>query len=68
MGYLPGSTRASGKDRKRFYGIAKGSLEELHYQCLLAADLEYITPETFAAFDAHIQRVSYLLFKIRQNT
>lgn len=39
---VEGKARGSNKDYKRFLLIARGSLEELKYQLLLARDLEYI--------------------------
>ena len=37
-----GKARGSNKDYKRFLLIARGSLEEVNYQMLLAKDLHYI--------------------------
>lgn len=59
-----GNGRRTKKDKKRFLVIAEGSLEELHYQCVLAKDLGYITSKVFEAFDDQIQRVGYLIYKI----
>ncbi|MBI3332266.1 four helix bundle protein [Candidatus Peregrinibacteria bacterium] len=60
-----GSSKRSVKEREHFYEIAACSLEELYYQCLLASDLKYLTSEEFAFADDLIQRVSYLLTKLR---
>lgn len=37
------SKKQSSKEQARFYEISLCSLEELHYQCLLAQELGYIT-------------------------
>jgi four helix bundle protein len=60
-----GNTRRTNKDKSHFFIIALGSLEELHYQCTLARDLEYITKEDFDKVDDHIQRTSFLLTKLK---
>lgn len=60
-----GSGKRSRRERSRFYETALMSLEELHYQCLLSRDLDYLTDEVFTRLDDHIQRVSYLLTKLR---
>ena len=44
---VEGKARGSNKDYKRFLLIARGSLEELKYQMLLARDLEYINNNTY---------------------
>ena len=44
-----GKGRGSSKDFKRFLLIARGSLEELKYQILLAKDLQYISEEKYNA-------------------
>lgn len=61
-----GAGRFTKDDQARFYGMAKASLEEVHYHCTLAKDLGYISMETFTALDSHIQRVSYLLVNLRK--
>lgn len=66
MNIAEGNARLSAKEKNRFYEISHASLEELHYQCLLAKDLHYINHEVFSSLDDKIQRVSYLLTKLRQ--
>jgi four helix bundle protein len=61
-----GNAKISAKEKAHFYETALGSLEELHYQWMLSRDLEYITIEQFALADDHIQRVSFLLTKLRK--
>jgi len=43
-----GTERSSIKDRRHFHEMARTSLEELKYQCILAKDLGY-----FSESDAH---------------
>jgi four helix bundle protein len=44
---VEGKARGSNKEYKRFLLIARGSLEELKYQLLLAKDLHYINENTY---------------------
>jgi four helix bundle protein len=67
MNIAEGNMRRSKKEKSRFIEIAMGSLEELHYQCLLSKDLEYIDQDQFDKCDDHVQRVSYLLTKLRSS-
>jgi len=60
-----GNSRHTKKERARFWEIAHSSLEELHCECRLAYDLGYITPEKFDGLNGEINRVSYLLGKLR---
>ena len=60
-----GSRKSHPKERGQFYERAHCSLEELHYQYLLSCELGYIAQEEFKEVDGHIQRVSYLLMKLR---
>ena len=59
--------RKTKKDRSHFFDIAMGSIDELHYQCILACDLGYITKEECAAFHDQIQRTGYLIHKLQQS-
>ena len=59
-----GNMRRTRKDKRHFLDIAISSLEELHYQCVLALDLHYLTPEQFHDADDRIQRISYLLTRL----
>ena len=59
--------RRTKKDRSNFLDISKGSIEELHYQCILARDLEYITKKECEELHDHIQRTGYLLHKFQQS-
>ena len=60
-----GNTKRSSKDKARFFEIARGSLEELHCQCRIAHGLRYLDRAEFTAIDDHLQRVSYLLHRLR---
>lgn len=62
-----GNSRASKKDKSHFVTIAIGSLEELHYQCLLSRDLGYLNKEQYASLGLHIGRVGYLLYKLHSS-
>jgi len=67
MNITEGSGKSSTKERGHFYEIAACSLEELHYQCLLSKDLQYIDEKTFLEAEDHIRRTSFLLTKLRQS-
>ncbi len=65
MNISEGNAKRSKKDKAHFFEMASSSLEELHYQCMLARDLAYLMEADFSQADDHIQRVSYLLTKLR---
>lgn len=60
-----GNSKRSAKEKRRFMDIALGSLNEVHCEILLSKDLTYICEEEFRRIDMQIQRVSYLLIKLR---
>jgi four helix bundle protein len=60
-----GNSRRTANDQKNFHTIAISSIEELHYQYLLARDLGYITVQQFLEADDRIQRTGYLIGKLR---
>lgn len=60
-----GNARRTKAEKVRFLDIAIASLEELHYQGLLARDLSYIPKKKFEEMDQHVGRVGYLLHKTR---
>lgn len=62
-----GNVKKSIKEKNHFFEISKASLEELHYQCFLSRDLEYMTQKHFENIDDKIQRVSYLIGKLRSS-
>jgi four helix bundle protein len=65
MNVAEGNGRRSKKEKVHFIDIAIGSLEELHYQYLLAHELEYVTQGQVVEADDRIQRVGYLLNRLR---
>jgi four helix bundle protein len=67
MNLAEGNGRRSLKERSRFIDIAIGSLEELHYQCLLAHELLYLKDGQREEVDAKIQKVGFLLMRLRQS-
>lgn len=62
-----GSGKKSLKERDRFYEYSWCSLEELHYQFLLARDLLYITNVDFENAEKKIGRVGYFLSRLRSS-
>jgi len=60
-----GFKRKTAKDRKHFYNIAEGSLEELKYQLLLSKDLDYLTPDDYTQIDGLTSETGRLLFSWR---
>lgn len=60
-----GNARRFPKDKSRFFEIALASLEELHYQCRLSFDLQYVNTNEFDELAEMIRSVSFLLTKLR---
>lgn len=60
-----GNARRLPRDKARFFEIGLSSLEELHYQCRLSHDLDYIDQSKFEELAELIRSVSYLLTKLR---
>lgn len=67
MNIAEGNIKRSTKEKRHFIEIAMASLEELHYQCRLSLDLQYIQLNAFKNIDRSIQRVSFLVTKWRQS-
>ncbi|MEK7137510.1 MAG: four helix bundle protein [Patescibacteria group bacterium] len=67
MNLAEGNVKHSKKDKARFFENALASLEELHCQCRIALGLHYITQDDFKKADDHIQRVGYLIYKLRSS-
>ncbi|MBU0766900.1 four helix bundle protein [Patescibacteria group bacterium] len=65
MNIAEGNARRSSKEKARFFEISLASLEELHYQCRLACDLDYINKEQFQNAHDRISRTNYLITKLR---
>ena len=60
-----GNMKRSKKEKIHFFEIAQCSLEELHCECKLAHDLNYITHEEIRKTNEHINRVSFLLTRLQ---
>ena len=58
---VEGKARGSKNDYKRFLYIARGSLEEVKYQSLLAKELKYINEEQYAEIAIRTDNVGKLL-------
>ena len=58
---VEGKARGSKKEYVRFLLIARGSLEEVKYQMLLAKDLKYIDGETYKDVYNSMNEVGRLL-------
>ncbi len=58
---VEGKARGSRNDFKRFLLIARGSLEEVKYQSLLAKELKYMNDEKYEEITAMIDNVGRLL-------
>ena len=56
---------SAGKNRARFYGIAKTSAEELRYYFILTTELEYLS--TAEVPEGTLDEVCAMLFRLRQN-
>ena len=65
MNIAEGHAKRSRKEYLRFIDIAVGSLEELHYQLLLSRDLAYLSFQDFEKAVNQLQKVSYLLMRLR---
>ena len=65
MNLADGNGRRSKKEKLYFIDVCPGSLEELHYQSVLSHDLRYISREQLEDLDDRIQRVGFLLHKLR---
>ena len=58
---VEGKARGSRKDFSRFLLIARGSLEEVKYQSLLAKELKYMNGEQYEEITGMIDNVGKLL-------
>jgi four helix bundle protein len=64
---VEGKARGSNKEYKRFLLIARGSLEEIKYQILLAKDLGYITQGEYIELNERMDEVGRLLSGLMRN-
>ena len=67
MNIAEGNARRSKREHVHFIDIAIGSLEELHYQCVLAQALGYIDTKQLEKIDISVQKTGFLLSKIRSS-
>lgn len=58
---VEGKARGTNKEYKRFLLIARGSLEEVKYQMLLARDLNYIKEDIYSEVYRSMDEVGKLL-------
>ena len=58
---VEGKARGSRKDFKRFLLVARGTLEEVKYQSLLAKELKYMNEEQYEEITVMIEDVGRLL-------
>lgn len=56
-----GNAKSSSKERARFTEIAFASLQELHCECLLARDLQFIDQKEFLQTEDKLKKTSYLV-------
>lgn len=62
-----GNGRKTKADKSHFLAISTGSIEELHYQCILTHDLGYINNVIRDDLHDRIQRIGYLIHKLQQS-
>lgn len=62
-----GNSKSSVKEKKRYVGIAEGSLGELHYHCLLARDLDSLRAEQFTGLEERITSMDFFSFSLRSH-
>ena len=67
MNIAEGNSKRTKPSKLQFLEIAETSLEELHYQSYLACDLGYLTKKEYTEVDDCIQRIGYLLHKLRSS-
>ncbi|WP_078429767.1 four helix bundle protein [Alkalihalobacterium alkalinitrilicum] len=58
---VEGKARGSNKEYKRFLLIARGSLEEVKYQMLLAKELKYINIEDYEELSKRANEIGKML-------
>ncbi len=65
MNLVEGNTKISRKEQLHFIEYAEASLEELHYQIVLARDLRYFPENVTLPLTAQIERVGSLLYRFK---
>lgn len=63
-----GASRSSGKERKRFYEIARSSLVELDTQLEISLRLQYVTRKDLNLVDSLINEIFAMLTSMKANT
>ena len=61
-----GTGKNTAGEKRQALGHAQGSVHEIQYQCLLARDLQYITPAEHSSLDAAILEVRAMLDALRR--
>jgi len=62
-----GAARASKKDQKHFYELSFSSLMEVMNQLVISSDLAYIPDSSLALLRDKIERISFMLIKLRDS-
>lgn len=63
-----GASRSSGKERKRFYEIARSSIVELDTQLEISLRLQYVTRKDLNLVDSLINEIFAMLTSMKANT
>ena len=64
---VEGNIKKSVKERLHFFEISYGSLLEVYCQLIISKDLGYITETDLSDIKTKINKVSYLLTKLKQS-
>ncbi len=63
-----GASRASSKERKRFFEIARSSLVEMDAQLEVSRKLNFISPEDLEQISIQMNKLFAMLTKLKANT
>jgi four helix bundle protein len=64
---VEGASRKGRNEFRRFLDISLGSLSELEYALEVAAALDYLTPESYAALEAQQKRARFFTWKLKNS-
>lgn len=64
---VEGASRKGKNEFRRFLDISLGSLSELEYALEVAAALDYVKPEPFAALTAQQKRARFFTWKLKKS-
>jgi len=64
---VEGASRKGKNEFRHFLDISLGSLAELEYALEVALALEYIKPDTYAAFDKQYRRARFSTWKLKNS-